>query len=80
MVVYIRQPMNYIGIYYNSTVNNLHDLVTLIKHLFVTTKTKFEDKGRIKSGYICGDKSYISLILQIYKIHNSWTCLPHLLH
>jgi hypothetical protein len=44
--------------------------------LFVKTKTKFEDKGRIKSGYICGDESCISLILHIYKIHNSWTCLP----
>jgi hypothetical protein len=32
MVVYIRQPMNYMGIYYNSTVNNLHDFVTLIEH------------------------------------------------
>jgi hypothetical protein len=24
--------MNYMGIYYNSTVNNLHDFVTLIEH------------------------------------------------
>jgi hypothetical protein len=49
--------------------------------LFMKTRTKFEDIGRIKSAYICGDESCISLILQIYKIHNSSTCLPpSLLH
>jgi hypothetical protein len=43
--------------------------------LFMKTKN-YEDKGRIKSAHICSDESCISLILQIYKIHNSWTCLP----
>jgi hypothetical protein len=39
-------------------------------------KKLFEDKGTIKSAHICNNESCISLILQIYKIHNSQTCLP----
>jgi hypothetical protein len=48
----------------------------LAPRVFVKTK-KYEDEEKNKIlACICGEESCISLIILIYKIHNSQTCLP----
>jgi hypothetical protein len=59
----------------NTLTKKITNVATPLPECAVRENKNFEDEKN-KSEHICGEESCILLIIQIYKIHNSRTCLP----